>query len=313
MAALRRRVTVVCDTRMVMAGIPAVQSTRCFLDRVAGAPPGSTRTAAAIELAAREHPDGALWVIGNAPTALARLLELHDRGRVSPAAVVGLPVGYVGAAEAKAALWNSPLQPVAITNVGARGGSPVAAAAVNALAALAAARKAGPAGRRPVLGPAAAHFWPSRPTFDASSTSGVHQRVKGDGIYQKSPASDSGPAPDIGTSLVSGVEFAGGRQPAAPLTSSSTARRSAGSVGGKGEPFTRDSGGRRPAWRHAGSGDRAQGASSRRARRRRNGDHRSPGDRWTPGARGSGGCGRSPAGTAPAWSVWAGRIAPSTW
>jgi precorrin-8X/cobalt-precorrin-8 methylmutase len=139
-AALRRRVTVVCDTRMVMAGIPAVQSTRCFLDRVAGALPGSTRTAAAIELAAREHPDGALWVIGNAPTALVRLLELHDRGRVSPAAVVGLPVGYVGAAEAKAALWNSPLQPVAITNVGARGGSPVAAAAVNALAALAAAR-----------------------------------------------------------------------------------------------------------------------------------------------------------------------------
>ena len=55
-----------------------------------------------------------------------------------PAAVIGLPVGYVGAAEAKAALWGSPLQPVAITNVGQRGGSPVAAAAVNALAALAA-------------------------------------------------------------------------------------------------------------------------------------------------------------------------------
>jgi precorrin-8X/cobalt-precorrin-8 methylmutase len=138
-AALRRRVTVVCDTRMVMAGIPRIPTARCFLDRVAGAPRGSTRSAAAIDLAAQEHPDGALWVIGNAPTALARLLELHDHGRVSPAAVVGLPVGYVGAAEAKETLWSSPLQPVAITNVGERGGSPAAAAAVNALAALAAA------------------------------------------------------------------------------------------------------------------------------------------------------------------------------
>ena len=70
---------------------------------------GSTRSAAANRVAAAEHPDGALWVIGNAPTALARLLELHDRGAVRPAAVVGLPVGYVGAAEAKAALWGSPL------------------------------------------------------------------------------------------------------------------------------------------------------------------------------------------------------------
>jgi len=90
-----------------------------------------------VALAATEYPDAALWVVGNAPTALARLLELHAAGTLRPAAVIGLPVGYVGAAEAKAALWASPLQAVAITNVGYRGGSPVAAAAVNALAALA--------------------------------------------------------------------------------------------------------------------------------------------------------------------------------
>ncbi len=137
-SALRQGVAVICDTRMVVAGVPGVTLASCFLDRVPSAPPGGTRSAAGIEIAAAEHPDGALWVIGNAPTALARLLELADRGAVRPAAVVGLPVGYVGAAEAKAALWGSPLQPLAITNVGYRGGSPVAAAAVNALAALAA-------------------------------------------------------------------------------------------------------------------------------------------------------------------------------
>jgi precorrin-8X/cobalt-precorrin-8 methylmutase len=136
-AALRSRATVICDARMVVAGIPAVTNARCFLDQVPAAPAGSTRSAAAIELAGAEYPDGALWVFGNAPTALTRLLELHAAGSVRPAAVIGLPVGYVGAAEAKAALWSSTLQPIAITNVGRRGGSPVAAAAVNALVRLA--------------------------------------------------------------------------------------------------------------------------------------------------------------------------------
>jgi precorrin-8X/cobalt-precorrin-8 methylmutase len=135
-AALGAGAPVVCDSRMVVAGIPTVAAARCFLDQVPTAPPGSTRSAAAVELAAATFPDDALWVIGNAPTALARLLELHAAGTVRPAAVIGLPVGYVGAAEAKAALWESPLQSVAITNVGRRGGSPVAAAAVNALVAL---------------------------------------------------------------------------------------------------------------------------------------------------------------------------------
>jgi precorrin-8X/cobalt-precorrin-8 methylmutase len=90
-------------------------------------------------LAGGAHPEGAVWVIGNAPTALAALLDLCAAGQVRPAAVVGLPVGYVGAAEAKAALWDSPLRSIAITNDGPRGGSGVAAAAINALARLASA------------------------------------------------------------------------------------------------------------------------------------------------------------------------------
>jgi precorrin-8X/cobalt-precorrin-8 methylmutase len=76
-------------------------------------------------------------VVGNAPTALFALLELAAAGAVRPAAVVGLPVGYVGAAESKAALWAGDLRPLAITNRGVRGGSPAAAGAVNALARLA--------------------------------------------------------------------------------------------------------------------------------------------------------------------------------
>ncbi len=138
--ALRRRATVVCDARMVAAGIPAVAArcdVLCYLDRVPGPVSGrSTRSEAAVEAAAAEHPDGAVWVVGNAPTALARLLRLHAVGAVRPACVIGLPVGYVGAAEAKQALWDSPLRAVSITNEGRRGGSPVAAAALNALARL---------------------------------------------------------------------------------------------------------------------------------------------------------------------------------
>lgn len=135
--ALHRRAPVICDARMVAAGVPgvaAVCDVRCYLDRVPGPVDGrSTRSEAALELAAAEHPEGAVWVIGNAPTALARLIELHASGRVRPAAVIGLPVGYVGAAEAKQALRESRLFPVSITNEGRRGGSPVAAAALNAL------------------------------------------------------------------------------------------------------------------------------------------------------------------------------------
>jgi precorrin-8X/cobalt-precorrin-8 methylmutase len=136
-AALAAGGPVVCDARMVVAGLPSVPAAVCLLDEVPSAAPGDTRSAAAIRLAAERYADGALWVIGNAPTALFALLELHATGRVRPAAVVGLPVGYVGAAESKEALWDSPLRPLAITNVGVRGGSPAAAGAVNALARLA--------------------------------------------------------------------------------------------------------------------------------------------------------------------------------
>jgi precorrin-8X/cobalt-precorrin-8 methylmutase len=143
--ALQRGGVVVCDSRMVAAGIPGVARTnavRCYLGRVRHLPPApagdpETRSAAAIELAAREHPDGAIWVIGNAPTALARLLDLHGSGDLRPAAVVGLPVGYVGAAESKLRLWESALRDVSVTNEGPRGGSPTAAAALNALAMMA--------------------------------------------------------------------------------------------------------------------------------------------------------------------------------
>jgi precorrin-8X/cobalt-precorrin-8 methylmutase len=140
--ALRAGSPVVCDSRMVAAGMPAVASrvpVSCYLDRVTPGPlpDRSTRSAEAFGLAAVDHPEGAVWVVGNAPTALERLLDCHRKGAVKPAAVVGLPVGYVGAAEAKAALWESPLRSVAVTNAGRRGGSSVAAAALNAVARLA--------------------------------------------------------------------------------------------------------------------------------------------------------------------------------
>lgn len=130
--ALARGAPVIVDAAMVAAGAPGV-ATICLLADVPVAPGGSTRAAGAVDLAARRHPHGALWVIGNAPTALARLLALHAHGEVDPAAVIGLPVGFVGAAEAKAELWAGPLAPRAVTNAGELGGSAVAAAALNAL------------------------------------------------------------------------------------------------------------------------------------------------------------------------------------
>ncbi len=129
---LRRGAPVIVDASMVSAGAPRVATT-CLLDEVPVAPASSTRAAAAIALAAKRYPVGALWVVGNAPTALAELLALHHAGLVEPAAVIGVPVGFVGASEAKIGLWGGPLGPRAITNVGERGGSPVAAAALNAL------------------------------------------------------------------------------------------------------------------------------------------------------------------------------------
>jgi precorrin-8X/cobalt-precorrin-8 methylmutase len=122
---------VVCDTRMVAGGITRREATVPLLDPRAAqlaASDAITRTAAAMRLAVRETGAGAVWVVGNAPTALFELLE---RPPDDPALIVGLPVGFVGAAEAKAALATSGLPCVA--NRGEKGGSAVAAAAVNAL------------------------------------------------------------------------------------------------------------------------------------------------------------------------------------
>lgn len=88
---------------------------------------GITRSAAAVRLAAEEAGPGAVWVIGCAPTALYEVIAADVR----PALVIGLPVGFVGAAESKAALRDSGLP--AVSNRGEKGGSAVAAAAVNAL------------------------------------------------------------------------------------------------------------------------------------------------------------------------------------
>jgi precorrin isomerase len=124
--AVRAGAPIICDAHMVRVGITGVAAT-CLLDDVAVAPPGSTRSAAAMRLAATRHREGAIFVIGNAPTALFELLAMN----VQPALVVGLPVGFVGAAESKAALLDSGMP--CIANVGVKGGSAVAVAAVNAI------------------------------------------------------------------------------------------------------------------------------------------------------------------------------------
>ncbi|MGI8710161.1 MAG: precorrin-8X methylmutase [Acidimicrobiales bacterium] len=93
--------------------------------------PDLTISAAAMRVAAERHPEGAVVAVGNAPTALREVLALAATGRFHPAVVIGLPVGFVGAADSKAELRTSGLP--AISNIGERGGSAVAAAALNAL------------------------------------------------------------------------------------------------------------------------------------------------------------------------------------
>ncbi|MDQ3980746.1 MAG: precorrin-8X methylmutase [Actinomycetota bacterium] len=124
---------VVADVEMVRHGISGV-AVDCYLAEVGEAAAGRaglTRSAAAMRLAAERHPEGAVVVIGCAPTALEEAIRLPW----SPALVIGLPVGFVGAAEAKRALRASGRR--SISNVGEKGGSAVAAAAVNALVRLA--------------------------------------------------------------------------------------------------------------------------------------------------------------------------------
>jgi precorrin-8X/cobalt-precorrin-8 methylmutase len=93
----------------------------------------TTRSAAALELW-RDKLEGSVVVIGNAPTALFRLLEMMDEPSPRPSLIIGVPVGFVGAAESKAALMANPSNLAYITIQGRRGGSAIAAAAVNALA-----------------------------------------------------------------------------------------------------------------------------------------------------------------------------------
>jgi precorrin-8X/cobalt-precorrin-8 methylmutase len=124
-AALHAGAPVVVDVEMVAAGITR-RETVCRL-RDAKAADGLTRSAHAIRLAYEQVGPGALWVIGNAPTALEELLTLD----ADPVLVIGLPVGFVGAVESKAALRESGLP--AVSNVSEKGGSAVASAALNAL------------------------------------------------------------------------------------------------------------------------------------------------------------------------------------
>jgi precorrin-8X/cobalt-precorrin-8 methylmutase len=121
---------IVVDAEMVASGITS-RKVRCYVRDSAAARlslrAGITRSAAAMRIALTETGPGAIWVIGNAPTALFELLNLDAK----PTLIIGLPVGFVGAAEAKRALRDSGLP--AITNISEKGGSSVAAAAVNAL------------------------------------------------------------------------------------------------------------------------------------------------------------------------------------
>ncbi|MDH6460610.1 precorrin-8X methylmutase [Micromonospora sp. A200] len=132
LAALRAGAPIVADVWMVAAGITgAGRDIVCPVAEPAAAElardTGLTRSAAAVRIALDRVGPGAVWVVGCAPTALAELITLD----AAPALVVGLPVGFVGAAESKAALRASGLP--AVSNVGEKGGSAVAAAALNAL------------------------------------------------------------------------------------------------------------------------------------------------------------------------------------
>lgn len=134
---------ILCDCEMVGAGIirrylPAENEVLVTLNEPSvpalAKKIGNTRSAAAVELW-QDQIENAVVVIGNAPTALFHLLELLDNGWPKPAVILGFPVGFVGAAESKAELAENPRNCDFITLRGRRGGSAMASAAVNALAA----------------------------------------------------------------------------------------------------------------------------------------------------------------------------------
>lgn len=130
--ALRDGAPLVVDANMVSAGITTRESLCLVRDSRAtelAATTGLTRSAAAIRIAATIVGPGAVWVVGNAPTALFELIDLLDV--VRPALVIGLPVGFVGSVESKQALRENGI--ASLTNRSEKGGTAVAAAAVNAL------------------------------------------------------------------------------------------------------------------------------------------------------------------------------------
>ena len=139
--ALRQGAPILCDSKMLARGIiaprlPCANEVVCTLDNPAVASLarklGTTRSAAALEFW-RDKLDGAIAAIGNAPTALYRLLDMLDEIFARPACVIGMPVGFVGAAESKEALIADARVPF-ITLKGRKGGSAMAAAALNAIA-----------------------------------------------------------------------------------------------------------------------------------------------------------------------------------
>jgi precorrin-8X/cobalt-precorrin-8 methylmutase len=142
MRALRAGAPLLCDATMVAIGItrarlPCHNEVICTLTdprtSALAAQHATTRTAAAVELW-RERLAGAVVVVGNAPTALFHLLEMISAGAPHPALIIGIPVGFVGAAESKEALATNRLGLDYLTVRGRRGGSAIASAAVNALA-----------------------------------------------------------------------------------------------------------------------------------------------------------------------------------
>jgi precorrin-8X/cobalt-precorrin-8 methylmutase len=139
--ALEAGAPILCDSRMLADGItrarlPANNEVICTLNDPAtpalAAKLGTTRSAAAMELW-RDRLAGSIVVIGNAPTALYRLFEMLDEGVPPPVAIVGMPVGFIGAAESKEALIEDGRVPCLVVR-GRRGGSAMAAATINALA-----------------------------------------------------------------------------------------------------------------------------------------------------------------------------------
>lgn len=141
-AALRAGAPVLCDAQMVASGItrsrlPAANEIVCTLSDptvpALAASLGTTRSAAAVDLWL-DRLEGAVVAVGNAPTTLFRLLELIRDGAPRPAVILGLPVGFIGAAESKQALAENPLGLEHLVVHGRRGGSAMAVAAVNAIA-----------------------------------------------------------------------------------------------------------------------------------------------------------------------------------